>query len=108
MKKIMTIKRTETNLYYDPKKGNNGGGYSQPEYNVYFDDSDSLYAQDYSCGEFGTRYYAVLDSTNQTACWGTMQNENIWSDFTNDDKEMIDEVEKAIGIRIPTKEEIGD
>ncbi len=107
MKKIVSIKKTETNRFYDPEKVNNGGGYSQPLYNIFFDD-DRLCIMDYSCGEFGTRYYAVLDSTNQGACWGTMLNGFVHSDFTNDDKELIDMVEEATGIRIPMKEEIGD
>lgn len=106
--KITAIKKTETNNHYDQEKTANGGGYSQPEYYIYFDDGGVLHVHDVSCGEFGTRYYAMHEDTCRSACWGSMQEKAncVWSDFTEEDRDLIDMVEKAVGIRIITKETI--
>lgn len=53
------VSRKETNEFYNPRRVNNGGGYSQPEltYKGHFAGKPlEVIIQDTSCGDFGSRY----------------------------------------------------
>lgn len=109
--KILKIERTETNPFANPATANNGGGYFQPETVVLFDDGSSVDILDKSCGDFGTRIYAVYRDANGEeigSCnYGSMLRDDEWySDLRySDHKEMFDLVEQETGYQLLTDEE---
>ena len=96
--KIVDVVKIETNTphdEYDP---------SYPEWHIYFDNKDKVIIR--GVLDHGLYLYVVFQpSTERSAFWGSIE-QNPWSDFTEEDRELIDLIEKKLDIRIPTKEEI--
>lgn len=98
---IVGIGKIETNDLHDvdPKYEP-----SQPEWHIYFDNEDKVIIRgvlDHST----YIYVAFQPSSERSAFWGAIE-QNPWSDFTEEDRELIDLIEKKLDIQIPTKEEI--
>ena len=104
MYKIIKIEKMETNPYYDTEKCFDGCCYSQPLWTIWFDDGSDIDVLNISCGAFETMYYAK-HSEGKLALWGSMYSYEV-SDFTEDDYDIINVVEEATGIRIPTNEDL--
>lgn len=84
----------ETNPYANPDMANNGGGYSQPSGGIMvaLENGDCLTVtvDDLSCGDFGTRVFWDVTSTdgrNWGGCYGSMDDAAIdweWSENSLD------------------------
>lgn len=78
MEKLISVWGWEANPFADPRKAHDGGGYSQPCGGAVYAFGGgrllSIEVEDTSCGDFGTRYYATIDSGHQRwqFAWGTM------------------------------------
>ena len=84
-----TINVTEEYEDYDPRFCCNGGSYYQPHYKAECPElGETLYIEDTSCGDFGSRVHARLakgDETIAEAQYGSMiEDENWYSTFTED------------------------
>ena len=100
MKKVVIVKKTETNPFADSATAYNGGGYSQIRIEFRFDGKDGVFA-DTSCGDFGGRYDVRFG--NKSARWGTMLDEaEKFSDFSDSDWELISALAE-MGIDVPKK-----
>lgn len=101
----------ETNPHYDERLSANGGGYSQPTTVMRWEDWD-VSIEDTSCGDFGTRIFAIAkkgDRKKLTAYWGGMVPEHLrYSEFTEADIRMLDDIHALTGYSIPTKEQFED
>ena len=95
---IVGIGKIETNEphdEYDP---------SYPEWHIYFDNEDKIIIRGV-VDRITYIYVAFQPSTERSAFWGAIE-QNPWSDFTEEDRELIDLIEKELDIQIPTKEDI--
>ena len=111
--KILEVRSRETNEHYDPENARNGGGYSQPEIVITFDDGRAMIIQDTSCGEFGTRiragYYATKTLASLAACYyGSMVDVPDSSFLRFVHGGMLRLVREATGYNIPTMEDIDE
>ena len=102
----------ETNPHYDERLSANGGGYSQPTTVMRWEDWD-VSIEDTSCGDFGTRIFAVAKQNGSgrklSAYWGSMIADGLChSEFTAADVRMLDDVYALTGYNIPTKEQVED
>ncbi len=102
----------ETNPHYDERLSANGGGYSQPTTVMRWEDWD-VSIEDTSCGDFGTRISAIAKQSGSdrklSAYWGSMIPQHLrYSEFTEDDVRMLDDVYALTGYNIPTKEQFED
>lgn len=101
----------ETNPHYDERLSANGGGYSQPTTVMRWEDWD-VSIEDTSCGDFGTRIFAVAKQSSGrklSAYWGSMIADDLcYSEFTAADVRMLDDVYALTGYNIPTKEQFED
>lgn len=77
-------KRVQMNPCYNPRFGNNGGGYSQPYYEftgLFNDKPVKVFVRDTSCGDFGERYYIEV-----------VQDDKTWHYYFNDvGKDIVNE-----------------
>ena len=102
----------ETNPHCDDRLAANGGGYSHPTTVMRWEDWD-VSIEDTSCGDFGTRIFAVAKQTGSgrklSAYWGSMIADGLChSEFTAADVRMLDDVYALTGYNIPTKEQFED
>lgn len=102
----------ETNPHYDERSSANGGGYSQPTTVMRWEDWD-VSIEDTSCGDFGTRIFAVAKQTGSgrklSAYWGSMIADDLChSEFTAANVRMLDDIRTLTGYSIPTKEQFED
>ena len=98
MKKIKVLNKVETNYFADANKGNNGGGYSQPEFTFEFDGKEGIF-RDSSAGEFGVRHEIRYDGKSWV--YDTMSPWKNNSNFdTVEDAEFIAAVKEAFGVDI--------
>ena len=109
--KILEVRSRETNEHYDPEKARNGGGYSQPETVITFDDGRTMIIKDTSCGEFGTRisagYYTTATLDSLAACYyGSMVDVPFSTFLRFVHGGMLRLVREATGYNIPTLEDI--
>ena len=81
----------ETNEAYDPSTSRNGGGYHQPSYFIVEEKDPEwvLTIHDNSCGDFGTRYAAVVSTLRgyrlAGAWWGSMETGTLSTFVANDE-----------------------
>ena len=102
----------ETNPHYDERLSANGGGYSQPTTVMRWEDCD-VSIEDTPCGDFGTRISAIAKQSGSdrklSAYWGSMIPQHLrYSEFTEEDVRMLDDVYALTGYNIPTKEQFED
>ena len=69
--------------------------------------------EDTSCGDFGTRISAIAKQSGSdrklSAYWGSMIPQHLrYSEFTEEDVRMLDDVYALTGYNIPTKEQFED
>ena len=62
---IIALKKEEQNRFADINTANNGGGYSQPKYEVSFNDGTVIIIDDTSCGDFGKRIYISVEKDGE-------------------------------------------
>ena len=62
--------------------------------------------QRFHCGEDCPYYELECMEQLREDVLALLKEQNPWSDFTEEDRELIDLIEKKLDIRIPTKEEI--
>jgi hypothetical protein len=106
--KIFKInKRVEQNPFVNPRKANNGGGYSQPLIEFTLRGIKGC-INDTSCGDFGDRI--TITYGNKEYFLDSVNREYIeYSDFSNkkhSDIQAVKEIEEYTGYRIFFKEEI--
>lgn len=112
--KIKKIKNIVTivNGDYDPDRCHNGGGYYQPRTKVEFADQSQLVIDDLSCGEFGSRIYAVYktaEGTENHAVFGSMLEPwNVYSDFNESHASILTDIEEKTGYHIPLRKDIDE
>lgn len=82
--KIIILKETQINEFYNPEKTNNGGGYDQNRVIFELNGIKGLF-EDTSCGDFGTRFF--LKYNGKATNWGTMERSFNYSEFSVDDPE---------------------
>lgn len=105
MIKVVEFHVEESNGAFNPNTCHNGGGYHQPIYTIKFNDGVEAILCDESCGDFGTRY--SLTMRIKSATWGSML-DNIYSDFTVDDLDYLEKIQKVTGIFVPINEDLID
>lgn len=97
------------NPFYNVETASNGGGYDQPYIEVWLEGDRRFIIDDTSCGDFGSRIHARLESadgeTLRVANWGTM-NPDDYSKFTAADIPLLDCICRLTGYYVPTSEEI--
>ena len=108
-KYIVNYEAVETNTNANKETCHNGGGYSQPEWTINLADGRKLVVCDESCGDFGTRLWAVLKAQDgrelASAQWGTMfPPEEKYSSF--EIEEYLFDVEDLTGRHILSREEV--
>ena len=85
---IKEISRVETNEFYNPDRGFNGGGYSQPDI-VFEYDGKTGTIRGRNVGMYGKRYWVEYDGKKFYR--STRDGESVTeSDFTVDDIEFIE------------------
>lgn len=107
--KITNIQVEQGNPFYDPARGNDGGGYDQPE--IKFDYGfERCYISDSSCGDFGDRF--TVERGEQVYSFNQVdRGAEEYSDFSRDnpdDVRFVEAVKEDLGYTIAYKEEIRD
>jgi len=106
-KEFKIIDWVEQNPFADPRKANNGGGYSQPRIDFTLRGIKG-FINDTSCGDFGDRVEIVYG--NKEYYLDSVSKEYIeYSDFSkykDNDRQAVKEIEKHTGYRVLFKEEI--
>ena len=101
------ISRVEQNPFADPRKANNGGGYSQPRIDFTLRGITG-FINDTSCGDFGDRVEIVYG--NKEYFYDSVSRNYIeYSDFSNknhSDRRAVKEILKYTGYIIRFKEEV--
>ena len=99
--------RVEQNPFADPRKANNGGGYSQPRIDFTLRGKKG-FISDTSCGDFGDRIQIVYG--NKEYFIDSVSRDYIeYSDFSNkkhSDRLVVKEIRKYTGYKITFKEEV--
>ncbi len=99
--------RVEQNPFADPRKANNGGGYSQPRIDFTLRGIRG-FISDTSCGDFGDRVEIVYG--NKEYYFDSVSREYIeYSDFSkikSSDRQAVKEIKEYTGYKIRFKEEI--
>ncbi len=101
------ISRVEQNPFVDPRKANNGGGYSQPRIDFTLRGIKGC-INDTSCGDFGDRVEIVY-GTKIYYFDSVSREEEEYSTFSNkkhSDRQAVKEIKKYTGYRISFKEEL--
>lgn len=94
---IKILKEIEQNEFYNPRYSNNGGGYSQPYYEFEINgEKGSL--SDTSCGDFGDRWELTIGK--KQAYYDGVGRREFWTDFTEEDAELAEEIHDFFGIWI--------
>jgi hypothetical protein len=99
--------RVEQNPFADPRKANNGGGYSQPRIDFTFRGIKG-FINDTSCGDFGDRVEIVYG--DKKYYFDSVSKEYVeysdFSKFKHSDRQAAKEIEKYTGYKILFKEEM--
>lgn len=101
------ISRVEQNPFMNPRKANNGGGYSQPRIDFTFKGVKG-FISDTSCGDFGHRIQIVYG--NKEYFYDSVsREEEEYSDFSKfkpADIQAVNDIKKYTGYTIVFKEDI--
>ena len=101
------ISRVEQNPFADPRKANNGGGYSQPRIDFTLRGITG-FINDTSCGDFGDRVEIVYG--NKEYYFDSVSKDYIeysdFSKFNHSDRQAVKGIQKYTGYKIAFKEEI--
>ncbi len=101
------ISWVEQNPYADPRKANNGGGYSQPRIDFTLRGIKGC-INDTSCGDFGDRVEIVYG--NKEYYFDSVSRERTeysdFSKFKDSDVQAVKEIKEYTGYKIRFKEEI--
>ena len=97
----------EQNPFVNPKKANNGGGYSQPRIDFTLRGIKGC-INDTSCGDFGDRVEIVYGGKEYFYDSVSREEEeySTFSKFKHSDRQAVKEIKKYTGYRILFKEEI--
>ena len=99
--------RVEQNPFANPRKANNGGGYSQPRIDFTLRGIKGC-INDTSCGDFGDRVEIVYG--NKKYYFDSVSREeeeySTFSKFNHSDKQAVKEIKKYTGYIIRFREEI--
>lgn len=83
--KIVSVWGWQTNPFYNPETSSNGGGYFQFKGGAVLELNGKtviVTVEDASCGDFGSRIYATIESEshNWLFGWGTMDDASLSSE----------------------------
>ncbi len=101
------ISKVEQNPFVNPRKANNGGGYSQPRIDFTLRGIRG-FISDTSCGDFGDRVEIVYDD-KEYYIDSVSREEEEYSDFSkfkHSDIQAVKEIKEYTGYKIRFKEEI--
>ena len=106
-KEFNIINRVEQNPFVNPRKANNGGGYSQPRIDFTFRGKKG-FINDTSCGDFGDRIQIVYGDKEYFFDSVSREEEecSTFSKFKHSDRQVVKKIKEYTGYKILFKEEV--